>query len=345
MSLKDSISHDSELLYGVPQGSVLGPVLFSLYSSKLAKIMSAHVGVQYHLYADDTQIYMPISDTLTTKEKVTSIMSDIKLWMHERKLKLNEGKTEVVLIKGSFNTDHDMQLDNFNFVDNCQSSETVRNLGLIIDSKLSFRNHFNSVIKNCNYQLRRLSLISKYLDKSSSTTLIHAFITSRVDYCNSLFVNLPNKDLARLQSILNRSARLIFNLPPFTSTSPYLYELHWLPVKARIEFKICLLVYKSLKFKQPVYLFELLQRYVPQSNITLRSADDPHLLVVPRLNKRSSLGARAFSYAGPFLFNKLPLNIKNAGTSETFKKLLKTHLFTKSYDSETKSICLEYKTY
>jgi len=146
-----------------------------------------------------------------------------------------------------------------------------------------------------------------------------------------------------LQSVLNRAARLVFKLAPFTSTSPYLYELHWLPVKARIEFKICLLVYKALKFDEPTYLKDLLHHYIPQSNSVLRSADDPHLLVVPFLSKRSSLGSRAFSYAGPYLFNSLPCSIKNACTTDNFKKLLKTHLFTKSYDSVSKSINPEYK--
>ena len=339
----DSTSDNLELLFGVPQGSVLGPVLFSLYSSKLAKIMAAHE-VNYHLYADDTQIYMPITDIAADKIKISNIMSDIKLWMHERKLKLNEGKTEVILINGPFNTDAMIPHNNIDFVNNSPPSETVRDLGLVFDSKLSFANHFNSIIKACNYQLRRLSLITKYLDKPSAIALVHAFVTSRVDYCNSLFVNLPKKDLSRLQCILNRAARLIFKLAPFTSTSPYLYELHWLPTKARIEFKICLLVYKALKFDQPTYLKELLIQYIPQSNSVLRSADDPHLLVVPRLNKRPSLGSRAFSYAGPFLYNSLPKSIKDASSTEAFKKLLKTYLFTKSYDSESKSINPEYKT-
>ena len=159
--------------------------------------MAAHQ-VRYHLYADDTQIYMPISDSSACKSKLTSIMADIKLWMHERKLKLNEGKTEIIVIKSSLHADSVVPANNFDFMNDSSPSEFVRNLGLIIDSKLSFKNHFNSIIKNCNYQLRRLSSIIKYLDKQSAITLIYAFITSRIDYCNSLFVNLPKKDLSRL---------------------------------------------------------------------------------------------------------------------------------------------------
>lgn len=343
VSLFDSISIPLKLRFGVPQGSVLGPVLFSLYSSKLSKIMAAH-GVNYHLYADDTQIYLPISDITSCRLKITCIMSDIKLWMLERKLKLNEGKTEVILINGTLNSNLIAKPDNFNIIKDHSPSNSVRDLGFVIDSKLSFKDHFNFIIKSCNYQLRRLSSIIKYLDIQSATTVMHAFITSRVDYCNSLFVNLPKKDLTKLQTILNRAARLIFNLAPFTPTSSYLYELHWLPIKARIEFKLCLLVYKALKFNQPTYIYELFTRYKTQSNSVLRAADDPHLLIVPRLNKLSSFGSRAISYAGPLLFNKLPSVIKNATSTDTFKKLLKTYLFKKSYDEVSKSISLEYKT-
>ena len=339
----DSVSDPLELSFGVPQGSVLGPVLFSLYSSKLAKIFEAH-GVSYHFYADDSQIYMPITNITSTQSKINTIMSDIKLWMLERKLKLNEGKTEIIVINGPLKNELSVEAKNTNFINDISSSNNTRDLGLIIDNKLSFRNHFNSIIKVCNFQLRRLSSIIKYLNKNTAVTLVHAFITSRIDYCNSLFVNLPKKDLSRLQSIMNRAARLIFKLPPFTSTSPYLYELHWLPVKARIDFKLCLLEYKCLKYKEPAYLNDLLIRYTPLSNAILRAADDPYLLVVPRLKKHSSFGSRSFSYAGPVLYNKLPFKIKDADTDNSFKKLLKTYLFQKSYDPTTKCMTIEYKT-
>jgi len=338
----DGHSSPLELFFGVPQGSVLGPVLFSLYSSKLAKILDAH-GVKYHFYADDTQIYMPISNITSAQSKVTNIMNDIKLWMHERKLKLNEGKTEIIIINGPLNNDTSVQAKSTTFIQDIRPANHVRDLGLILDEKLSFKNHFNSVIKSCNYQLRKLSSIVKYLNINAAKTLVHAFITSRVDYCNSLFVNLPNKDLVRLQSILNRAARLIYKLPPFTSTSSYLFELHWLPIKARIEFKICLLVHKSIKYKQPVYLNELFIHYTPQSNVILRAADDPHLLIVPRLNKHSTFASRAISYSGPLFYNKLPFNIKEAKSDDAFKKLLKTHLFQKSYDLVEKCFTIEYR--
>lgn len=342
VQIAESLSEPLELKYGVPQGSVLGPILFSLYSSKLSDIMSAH-NINYHLYADDTQIYMPLTDIPSCSVKLSALLSDIKLWMQKRKLKLNTGKTEVILIKGNLKSDFNLSTKNINVIENITPSTAIRDLGLYFDTKLSFHHHFNHIVKSCNFQLRKLSSVIKFLDINTANMLMHAFITSRIDYCNSLFVNLPKKDLTRLQSIMNRAARIVFKLPPFTSTSSYLYKLHWLPIRARIEFKICLLVYKTLKYESPAYLHELLTRYSPQSNVTLRAADDPHLLVIPRLLHHSSFGIRAFSYAGPKLFNSLPSQVKNASNDDTFKKLLKTHLFNKSYDLKTKTISIDYR--
>ena len=342
VAMNGDVSSSQELKYGVPQGSVLGPILFSLYASKLAEIMEAH-GVKFHLYADDTQIYMPITNIDSSKEKIDLILNDIKIWMHDRKLQLNESKTEVFLIKGPLKNEISNSED-IQFINNIKTVNSVKNLGIIFDSKLNFNNHFNHIVKTCNFHLRRLSSVIKYLDKNSAKTLIHAFITSRIDYCNSLFVNLPKKDLKRLQGLLNRAARLIYKLPPFTSISPYLYELHWLPVIARIEFKINLLVFRALKSDEPEYLRDLLENYKTQSNVILRAADDPNLLVVPRLDKHSVYGSRAFSYAGPFLFNQLPLKIKEENNIDTFKTKLKTHIFKKCFNDETKTINPSYKT-
>ena len=298
--------------------------------------------LNYHLYADDTQIYMPVTNLNSCKTKINLVLSDIKIWMHSRKLQLNESKTEVFLIQGPLKTDQNF--NNEQFIENIKTVDSVSNLGIIFDSKLNFNNHFNQIVKSCNYHLRRLSSIIKYLDKNSAKTLIHAFITSRIDYCNSLFVNLPKKDLKRLQSLLNKAARLIYNLPPFISISPYLYDLHWLPIIARIEFKICLLVFKTQQSDEPAYLKDLLKKYETQSNVILRAADDPTLLIVPRLDKHSAYGSRAFSYAGPSFYNQLPLQVKLADNDTTFKSLLKTHLFKKCFNDESKTINLNYKT-
>ena len=100
-------------------------------------------------------------------------------------------------------------------------------------------------------------MIKDFVNRKNLVTLVHSLIASKVDYCNSLFIGLPNVILKRVQSVLNRAARLIFNLPPRVPTTSSLIELHWLPLKARIEFKICLITFKALKFNQPSYIREL----------------------------------------------------------------------------------------
>ena len=206
--------------YCIPMICGLGPILFTLYTSSLATLLEAH-NVAYHFYADDTQIYIRIDNIEDVKGKLSSLINDIKIWMNGRKLKLNDGKTEIIIDKGNLRSNveefGDLELP----CDHLCPSVSARNLGIIFDSMLNFKNHINSVVKTYNYHIRNLYSIRKFLDQDCLITLVHSLIVSRVDYCNSLYLGLPNYLLKKLQSIMNKSARLIFSVAPRVPTTRF----------------------------------------------------------------------------------------------------------------------------
>ena len=157
--------------------------------------------------------------------------------------------------------------------------------------------------------------------------LVHAFITSRVDYCNSLLYGLPNYQLNKLQRVLNASARLVCNAPRFCHISPLLRGLHWLPVKARIEFKILLITFKAIHGLAPKYLCDLLT--FKSSLYNLRSSDSI-LLSMPAVRSKT-LGDRAFMVAAPRLWNSLPKELRAITNVNSFKAHIKTYLFKTLY--------------
>ena len=177
------------------------------------------------------------------------------------------------------------------------------------------------------------------MNRKNLVTLVHSLIVSKVDYCNSLFIGLPNVILKRVQSVLNRAARLIFNLPPRVQTTSSLIEL---PLKARIEFKIFLITFKSLKFNQPSYIRKLLSFSSHESTSGLRSADDPYRLHKPTAIGERGFANRSFSYIGPCLYNKLPITNKEIDSLNTFKSHLKAFLFSRAYDQSGLTVQEDY---
>ena len=157
--------------------------------------------------------------------------------------------------------------------------------------------------------------------------LVHAYITSRVDYCNSLLYGLPNYQLNKLQRVLNASARLVCNAPRFCHISSLLRGLHWLPVKARIEFKILLITFKAIHGLAPKYLCDLLT--FKSSLYNLRSSDSI-LLSMPAARSKT-LGDRAFMVAAPRLWNSLPKELRAITDVNSFKAHIKTYLFKTLY--------------
>ena len=141
---------------------------------------------------------------------------------------------------------------------------------------------------------------------------------------------------------MNRAARVIFNLPPRVPTTSLLTKLHWLPLKARIELKICLITFKALKFNQPSYIRELLSFSSHESTLGLRSADDPYRLYEHRGIGERGFANRSFSYIAPRLYNKLPVTIKLIDSLNTFKSHLKAFLFSRACDQSGLAVQEDY---
>ena len=330
VTINRATSESVPLQFGVPQGSVLGPILFLVYTSSLASLLDAH-DVGYHFYADDTQLYVKMTNINEAKTRVESVISDIKTWMERRKLKLNDSKTEIIIIRGNRRVnEHALTID----VGESQLCpvRTVKNLGVYFNPKLNYKEHLGQVVRSCNLHIRNLYSLKLFLNRRCLLTLVHTMVFSRIDYCNGLWIGLPNYLLKQVQSVLNRAARLVFGLPPRTPTTSSLIELHWLPVKARIEFKLCLMTFKVLKYGQPRYLAEMLKRPAAHPGAILRSEDDHLRLEEPVAVEQSSFSDRSFSYVAPRLYNRLPLSVRQLTSVDSFKKQLKTFLFLRSYD-------------
>ena len=183
--------------------------------------------------------------------------------------------------------------------------------------------HVNNICKSASLGLYKIGKVRKFLDKKTTEMLVHAFITCHLDNNNGLLYGVPETLLRRMQYIQNSAARLIPCKRKFDSISPILQELHWLPVKSRIKFKLLTLVFKCLQGSAPVYLQELIQRYKPTRS--LRS-DSQNLLVQMRVRTKM-FGDRAFARAAPELWNSLPQSLRDINSLEQFKSNLKTFLF------------------
>lgn len=324
--LADFHSNKRDICSGVPQGSILGPLLFSLYILPLGELIADH-GVNFHFYADDTQIYLSVApDDPSALNCLLTCLTSIKCWMTDNFFKLNEDKTEILTIGGSIEQRESIRSRLGNL--SVESNNPVKNLGVFIDSELNFNAHINHVTKTAFFHLRNIARIRAFLSLDNAKTLIHAFVFSRLDYCNALLSGLPKKTTDRLQLVQNAAARVLTRTKMREHITPVLASLHWLPVVFRIDFKILLLVYKALNGLAPSYLVDCLPRYAPNRPLRSSSAD---LLDIPKMAYKKH-GKAAFCFYGPTAWNKLPAHIRQANSVASFKTQLKTHFFTLAFN-------------
>ena len=300
------------------------------YLSSLYDVIQEHL-TEVGGYADDNQLYLAFKpksdDEQAAINNMNMCIADVRSWMLTHNLKINDCKTEFILIGTKKQQEKVSSMKIKVGKSNIPPSKQARNTGVIFDSNTSMIPHVNQICKIGYHQLARIRQIRKYLSNDTAATLVHSFVTSSMDYCNSLLYGCAKNFTDKLQRLQNCAARVVTNTHKYQHITPVLKELHWLPVVSRINYKVALLTYKSIHGQAPDYLCNLITPYVPPRS--LRSGEQ-NLLRVPRTNTKT-LGTRSFSYAAPTVWNSLPTNVKNASSLSIFKKLLKTHFFKCAY--------------
>ena len=324
-------SFSTDCTSGVPQGSVLGPLLFSVYTSPTADIAKMF-DVSQSQYADDTQLFVALSPTNISDgvERLSSCLSVLHQWFCLNGMALNPDKSEAIV----FGTrQRHPAYSSLTSVDVCGHQVPITNhikvLGVTLDSHLTMANHITSVCRSSFYHIRAFRHIRSALTEDMSKSVATSLVGSRVDYANSILHGSAQKHIARLQRVQNALARVVSGPgAAYRSSSLTLQSLHWLPVEQRINYKIAMVTFNALHTGQPEYLRSLLNYRV--SSRALRSSD-AIVLSVPCF--RTEFGSRAFSTSAPRIWNSLPPSIRSNTSCSTFRRHLKTHFFTQAFNS------------
>ena len=318
-------SADITIRFGVPQGSVLGPILFNIYIRSLYSTVKS-TKFNIHGFADDHQVYRSFNSDMeyqTMTIDLPKCFAEIDYWMKDHYLQLNPGKTEIVVF-GSQATLAKLQLNGvFIYPSICvRLVPFAKNLGFYLDSSLDFSTQIKRLKSTCFNKLRNIAKMKPFLSIKQMQQLVQALILSSLDYCNALYFGANSKIIEQIQSIQNRACATIFGLKKCDSKSENLKKLHWLRIRERIEFKILLITFKALNGLAPSYISDLI-KFNP-----LSGSRYPSLYTYV---SKTSYGDRSFMCCAAKLWNNLPDEVKNTSSIDIFKIKLKTHLFKKSF--------------
>jgi hypothetical protein len=338
VKINESESTTRKVQYGVPQGSLLGPLFYALYTSDIESLIKNHHGMNVQMYADDVQLYIGFLDNnkSCTEDVLMKCLTDIQNWMNDSFIKLNVQKTQFIVISPRYANmlTRSPQLNILFNEEPILTSNSLKILGIHLTTGFDFKMFINKKVSVCSFHLRNLRNISKSLPTSAKIILVVNLILTTLDYCNVILVGTTDKDIKPLQKTMNSAVRFIFNLRRREHITPFLFKLHFLPIRQRINFKTCVMAFKIKRKLSPDYLMDLFDDFVPTTSTQLRVGMGRDQTMFARWDK---------SYNDNLIFcklvttwNNLPYNLRKIETITEFKTKLKTHYFEIAFPDQIK---------
>ena len=319
---EDSVSEFLELKHGVPQGSILGPVLFTAYINDLIVIRHSQVSA----YVDDCQLYFkfPVSDSQSAITAVNNDLINISKWCASSSLLINPDKTKLVVI-GLPQLTKKLPAVSLSLLDKTISPVPVaKDLGVFIDQGLTYNVHISKTASGCMNQLVQINRIKHLLDNKTLLLLINSFVFTKLFYCSSVWGNTTKSNINKLQLVQNFAAKLVLGLRKFDHISEGRRSLKWLNVSEKLLFNDLVLAFKCVNKLAPEYLCKY---FVKRSAVYGRTTRRSGTLDIPRC--RLSTGQRAFSYRGVNEWNKLGKDLQCCKDINTFKRGLFKKIFSR----------------
>ena len=317
IKIGDSYSTELQLIYGVAQGSVLGPRLFNLYCSSLHSCVQ-QTKFDVEGFADDHQLvkhFYPDFQHQVLSTDIQECMKTIMTWMNSHFLRINPDKTKIIVIAPPFLRRQVIVGGTFLGNECIRFVETAKNLGVVYDQQLNFDAQVTKVAKSCFQMIRNLYSIRHFINSTQLKQLVCSKILSKIDYCNILYFGINESSLRKLQHVQNCAARLIIKKENPMSLDNFFYRQHWLKVKERIHYKVLLIVHKCITLQAPPIVGSL-----------LNFGNSIRTMKLEEQRVYTRFGTRSFEHIGPKLWNLLSKEIRNEQDTIVFKKRLKSYL-------------------
>jgi len=321
VKISENISEKQSVSFGVPQGSILGPILFIIFVNDLSTIAQNCLLVQY---ADDSQFLHSDSvnnlDTLILKTQET--LSQVKGYFDSNGLKINPDKTQCIFIGSRQNIAKIPVNTTIIFEDSYIRPRTfVKNLGVHIDRFMTFENHVDNIHRKVMGTLIYLSHIKNRIPAETRISVIQTLVLSIINYCSNIWGTANKGQIQKIQKLQNFAARVALgNVKKYDHITPHINKLSWLKVHHKCSYDTCILIHKMIHGFYPKWLLTL----PTVGNTTCVQTRQGNSLYVKR--SRTDIGARQILTRGPMIWNQLPFDIRNIQNTNTLKMKLKEHL-------------------